>query len=788
MPGRAITVNEAITMIARAVGYIETSDRLVGRWPSNYVTLGLELGLYEDVNRAEVQMTREMAAIAIYNGVLVQMVAVDSDGRTRELWFKTPAEEPPYGVPLTLVNSGLEGEVVPRSVLGRGIADFGSTLINITDRLGAYGTAFLNKDKMLIAFRMDSRHMLLTGTRSGSNFVAGGRTYSFDQGITAAFESINDNFFVNGERVTETGTTIGGRDVSDVATTGAFGFGADNLAHAFHQLSGPASGTPPVLNSDGLDGNQFTLSAWVTGNTIREVRAFVGWRATRAELVTESDIRSIENIQALRGFDFELDWDGDIDLRQFSLVGINNLDDLEVGQVLYVFAEPDTSGNQPIRKVAVGTEVIEGVISDVNDRFIRIDGTNYNLAENLNQLKATAARANATEYDIIRDSAGEDAVVLLDAFGRAFDIDAMGGVGLFGVVQARSVEAGNFDGNRIRLTDVDEASRTLSFISNLANVRARDGVGAATTVAQATLGTFVGTGADRTLVGFGLTGAGSINMIHASAGYPVANILNRSSMRGPSNEVYTFMPDMPVFISGSSVTVRTAADIDLSALRTGGAAAGTTVQAIVNQSNRVLALFFENAAAVDATQYVYGVVSERTSTTNAAGDRVTSLSVMIDGSSRTLLTNVGARDDFEAVDLNTPDLWRFTLNAAGVVTAADPVIGAASTMIADGASAGSNPVLLNMSGGLAFANVTTAGLTVTEAGINFNARTITTIEGEIVAYENDVVVYRVNDAGRRSYTSSLIHNIPDESTVWMFDTRHNRDYGGTATVIIYIRP
>jgi hypothetical protein len=53
MPGRTITVNEAVTMVARALGYIEISDELVGSWPANYITLGLRLGLYDDIDRAD---------------------------------------------------------------------------------------------------------------------------------------------------------------------------------------------------------------------------------------------------------------------------------------------------------------------------------------------------------------------------------------------------------------------------------------------------------------------------------------------------------------------------------------------------------------------------------------------------------------------------------------------------------------------------------------------------------------------------------------------------------------
>ncbi|MDD4630485.1 MAG: S-layer homology domain-containing protein, partial [Eubacteriales bacterium] len=38
MPGRTISVNEAMTMALRAIGYTANSSLLVGAWPANYVS------------------------------------------------------------------------------------------------------------------------------------------------------------------------------------------------------------------------------------------------------------------------------------------------------------------------------------------------------------------------------------------------------------------------------------------------------------------------------------------------------------------------------------------------------------------------------------------------------------------------------------------------------------------------------------------------------------------------------------------------------------------------------
>ena len=84
-PGRTVTVNEAITMTLRAIGYTNNSSELVGAWPSNYVTLGKRLGLYDDV-ATTTTIDRGSAAQVIYNALTCTVVAVDADGKTTDAY------------------------------------------------------------------------------------------------------------------------------------------------------------------------------------------------------------------------------------------------------------------------------------------------------------------------------------------------------------------------------------------------------------------------------------------------------------------------------------------------------------------------------------------------------------------------------------------------------------------------------------------------------------------------------------------------------------------------------
>ena len=103
MPGRTVTVNEAMTMVLRAVGYTNNSSVLVGSWPANYVSLGQTLGLYDDVATA-VTINRGSAAQVIYNALPVALVQVASDGTTDKIVAQKQGDDIEYR---TLLTAGL---------------------------------------------------------------------------------------------------------------------------------------------------------------------------------------------------------------------------------------------------------------------------------------------------------------------------------------------------------------------------------------------------------------------------------------------------------------------------------------------------------------------------------------------------------------------------------------------------------------------------------------------------------------------------------------------------------
>jgi len=322
MPSKTITVNEAMTMVLRAIGYVSNSAELVGTWPANYVTVAQNLGLYDDVT-AMMYVDRANAAQIIYNILTVQKVAVNTDGETKYLTLSGTTDA------AVLLNTGLGCDTTPKYTIDG--SDYDVATINITKYMGAYGTAYFN-DGDLVAF--DKSSTALTGKMDGTKFEADGVDYSL-----GAF-TISSTAAVTIENA--------GTDTSETLT--------NMLAYA--------------------DTKKVTLNVDLSGKTIKEVYSVVAWKASDADMMAAADLEDISDDSKLLGNDFVTDDDDVIDTNQFELIGATGLDAIAKDDVVYVYADDNT-----VRKVAVGTEVVTGNVGTEGSDYIKVNGTKYEQAD-----------------------------------------------------------------------------------------------------------------------------------------------------------------------------------------------------------------------------------------------------------------------------------------------------------------------------------------------------------------------------------------------------------------------
>ena len=576
MPGKTITVNEAMTMSLRAIGYTANSSLLVGAWPANYVSIAQNESLYDDV-ATTTTVDKASAAQIIYNLLTVQKVAVNSDGTTDYMW-KNAAKT----VIANLLNTNLGCTEDEDVVLGSAY-DYDNALINITDSIGAYGTAYLNDDGDLVAFTKDST--ALTGKLNSKmdTFEVG----DVDYDIANASNTFTTNaaFFAN------TVDTISAAKIT-VAGISQWAF----------------------ANADG--GKTVTLNVDLSGKKIKDIYSVVAWKADDTDLA-ESDVQEDIADKKLLGNDFVDNDDKVIDMNSFELVGVASLDKIAKDNVVYVY----TDGSD-IRKVAVGTQTVTGTIDEINDDKdqLTVGGKDYDVS-------------SVTGADTFSDTdVDADGIFYLDAFGEVYSFDGTAKADNYGVVKA-SEPQGNFDALKIKLYTSDDATKTLY----LAEDDPYD-IDWTSTTATAVTATAVSTGA---LIGYSLDSAGNIDAINNTV-----KTTNATTFKYKGNGViagFNVADNAVGFTYKTSIGAAYTSDYDvikIADIDADTALANATYAAyyILNDDGDIAALFVEESLADVSEDAVYGVINKR-ATATTDGDDVYKFTGFIDGTAFTYKTD-----------------------------------------------------------------------------------------------------------------------------------------------------
>lgn len=344
-------MNEAMTMVLRAMGLTDNAATLVGSWPANYVTVAKAANLYDDVD-AVTTVDRATAAQIIYNAIKAPGYVVNADGLVGS-------------APSMLV--GLGATPVKKVVDAN---DYDGTLIALGDYIGSYGTIYTNSDNEVVA--VDVASTLLSGKFT----------------TTGAFEADEVEYKINE-------TTAGAYTVTNAV------------------VGGTATTAIPTTS------NAVTIAADISGKTITEIYSIITWDAT----ANNSNVVYIEDEDVLEAFQedlaedtpcigaavFDLDTSDEIVATSYKLLGVADLADVKVGNVVYTY---DNGTN--IVKIEVGTETVTGKVTKINsDGDYVINGTAY----------AVAAEANGADYTDL--AAGAEGTAYLNYAGEiiAFEGD-----------------------------------------------------------------------------------------------------------------------------------------------------------------------------------------------------------------------------------------------------------------------------------------------------------------------------------------------------------------------------
>jgi hypothetical protein len=342
MPGRTITPNEAVTMVLRTVGYMDNASVLVGQWPANYVSLGQNQGLYNNVAN-DLQMNKASAAQMIYNTLITQLVQVDANSTVNYLWAN------PVGgtqVERNLLNTNLGCEADPASIVTFG--DVPNSNINLIPRIGAYATLYWKGDKIVAIDDIETE------------FLVGKFSYTAD-GKLDKFSTVDGKAY-----------TLSGDTKNDVSFIVGDADNAVNLKELFRNgdtagitsnsaIKGYVTNFYQNVATNKLNQSKLIIAAKVSGATIQRLRSVAVWDADyRGDtfLYTQGQVSG----NKFNGHNLPLDVNNEVDHYAYALEGADSIEDIKANNVVYLFKNNDNT----IKRIEVGTETQSGVITNIN--------------------------------------------------------------------------------------------------------------------------------------------------------------------------------------------------------------------------------------------------------------------------------------------------------------------------------------------------------------------------------------------------------------------------------------
>lgn len=721
MPGRTISVNEAMTMALRAIGYTANSAELVGVWPANYVTVAQREDLYDNVAK-ETTVNKASSAQIVYNLLTVQLVAVNSDGETVAQWKDSKNKQDPKN----LLNTNHNCTEYTNVILGSDY-DYDDAIINISGKLGTYGTAYVNKDDELVAFKAKDSTALTGKMTDDGKFKVGDVKYDL------------------GENKHTTPVAFANSDVKSITDAALSGAAIKDFAKY----------------ADG--GKTVTINANVSGKKIKEIYSIVAWAADEVDLA-DSNVQEDIADKELLGYDFVDDDDKNIDYTSFQLVGVASLDKIAEDDVVYVYVNKD----KDIRKVAVGTETVEGAIDEIemdsNDEFastITIGGKDYDVA----------ARATDDAKKVDVDSEG---IFYLDYKGEIYDFDGTSGkADTYGIV--KTTEAGGLTENdnsldrRVRIYTSDDSTKTLNVDSD----KDLDWVKGSLTKTQAYAQIKTGK-----LVGYSLNSAGEIDTFDVTAHESDNVDFQSTKVLKLDNKTYNIDSDAVVFTyKGSTATTNDYDVVKLSEVNKGKIADATHKASVLLDGKDVVALFIEEEYTDSVDDDVYGVINTRVNAKNSSGDEVYRFKGFIDGSEFSLLSD-GKGSKVNGAYAGKFGVYAITKDSAGDITEIKDINTAFKREVTTGTKSDGESGLINVSQKAEIITDINSSKTVVTTG----SEAAGNLEKYTIADDAKVYLYDKND---KEFETAKLSALRKGYTVSLYDTKGD-DADGVATVVIFI--
>ena len=410
-PNQTVSYNEASAMIVRALGY--TSEFLPGEWPAEWVVKAKTLGILDGITAATAAgATRGDIAKMLYQSLQLPIGYVTRDN----LWQE-------------FANDKMLKRLGATEHLGVVVDGSEDSLINLRSYVGKRVDLYMNSDDEII-FISRVRSTMLEG-----KFTADVAAGVMEDG--QVFKADGVEYTVNVPGTTKAAIEFVNGDIQGIST-----YSKDVT---------------------------YVLEASVSGKTLTDVYTVSLWTldADTAKQFRNADAQDIEEDQELFGKKFVLDNSKEIDLDSFELIGADSLEDIDKDNVVYVYAS-GSGLNTKIRKIVVGTEVVEGEVERFNSAATKftVDGKVYEKAD-----------AQGIPSFTLSAAIGDEVELVLDGFGKIFKMNAVSASTSYAVVLDSASGSGtglNAVTAKVKLFLADGTNKVFSVNKTTTNVAGYD--------------------------------------------------------------------------------------------------------------------------------------------------------------------------------------------------------------------------------------------------------------------------------------------------------------------------
>ena len=754
-PSDEVTYEQVATMIVRALGYTTDCNEMNGTYPAIYIQKATALGIFDDVegNQYGTGATRGDVAIMLYNAIDLPEVYADKDGATN---YKSGSEQ-------FTVNGTTFGGVSMLSTLNKngsygydilGCQDADDAAIDVREYVGAAGKIYEDKDGDVISIG-DLKSTFVSGTVNSD-----GDELTADDGTVY---KINDNAF----------------SIFDDTTLGTT---KNNQNSVPLFVNGIEDGTVTKGANGALDNLSqnvgYTLAVKLSGKTITNIYSISNWSKTandsEQKLFEEGDASDIADDQELFDLDFKTDNNGDVDYTTFALVGVDSLNDIKEDNVVYAYADK----NGIIRKVEVGTEVVEGTLEAFTKGTVKKDGNNGTQATfkiagksykgtNTNPADSAAPEDWTLSEDSEGVAIGDEVKAYLDSTGKIFQIEQTAASSQdYALVLNYEFYNGNNtytpeNGNQVPSTVEDEGGLN----GNNSVLKVMTANGEAVTLTMKDGATISGNLTTGSIVTYTLNSSNKVKSVTVkatgkAAAEKTADVTSKGYYSGKA------IADSAVIFKVDASSADTALvtgkidedDVDVISLSSLKETDDVKMYTSVTKSGKYDALVIDDDTS--SSDLYYGVITGVTEVDNDSTNADYEVTVLVDGESKTYYVD----EDFTDFVPEKNHFYGFELNASGYIS--------------DLYKADDNGIFNNEDNATLIEQINAAdGITLKNKVVN-----------DSVTLDADVIYYKWSSSNE-TYgigKQSDMTGAGTDKTVFFFDTDKDDDKDGVADLVVIV--